>query len=289
MGDYFFPQRILVRVFLLATLIGIFTCFMPGPILGAAAGNGEEISAQENRAEQVEGPTISMADFRKLQFLLFFIAFFVGVFLLLSPMFIPSFQSVGSPDEIIEETGLGAGNNDGKKVLVAYDTRHGTTAVTAIKIGRMLADKGCRVDVRCLKNIMTEDISNYDAYAIGSWIYYMGISTQTIDFLKNFKDQFIKKPIVYFVVCGKLLTGSEEEVGDVVRTYVKRAETELPELKPLDLGMFPGGIILSKLAFWEYVQIFIKMHKLTSPRMKEGVFIDDNLIDQWTTKIIGLF
>ena len=221
--------------------------------------------------------------------LLFVGSFVVGVALLISPMIWPSFRSVGSPDEIIEEMGLGGHNDSAKKLLLAYDTRHGTTAITAQKIGRTLAEKGFRVDVRCIRTLSEGEVAGYDGYIVGSWIYYMRVSAATVAFLDRFKEELRQKPLAYFIVCGKLLTGSEEQVGDVLRSYLKPVEDRLPELKPLDLGMFPGGVILSKLSFWERAQMFIKMHKLGKPRMKEGVFIDDGRIDQWTTKLSTMF
>jgi menaquinone-dependent protoporphyrinogen IX oxidase len=194
-------------------------------------------------------------------------------------------RSVGSPDEIIEAIGLGKENTDGKKVLVAYDTRHGTTATTAEKMGHMLAEKGCRVDVRCIRNMNGEDVSGYDAYVVGSWILYFKISVPTIDFIERHKDLLVNKPTFYFIVCSKLTQDRTDKAYEEVRSYVGRVEEQFPEIKPSGVGLFPGGFVLSKLGFIEKVQILMKIYKAVPPRYKEGVFIDDELLDEFTTKV----
>ncbi len=50
-------------------------------------------------------------------------------------------QSEGSPDEIQEKTGCDK-KQKGKKVLVAYYTRHGSTASIAMEIGAQLCGLG---------------------------------------------------------------------------------------------------------------------------------------------------
>ena len=84
--------------------------------------------------------------------------------------------------------------------LSDYDTRHGTTAMTSEKMGHMLADKGCKVDVRCIRNIKDEDISGYDAYVVGSWILYFKVSVQTIEFLQRHKDLLIRNVVRHYRV-----------------------------------------------------------------------------------------
>jgi menaquinone-dependent protoporphyrinogen oxidase len=255
------------------------------PVDCQTGSGGKEAAVQVDTAKEAAGPTVSATTFAVIKIILFVVTFFLCAFVIMSPVYFPSMRSVGSPDEIIEAIGLGKDNTDGKKVLVAYDTRHGTTAMTAEKMGHMLADKKCKVDVRCIRNIKDEDISGYDAYVVGSWILYFKVSVQTLEFLQRHKDLLISKPTFYFIVCSKLTQDRSDKAYEEVRSYVGRVEEQFPEIKPRDVGLFPGGFVLSKLAFIEKVQILMKIYKAVRPRYKEGVFIDDDLLDEFTTKV----
>jgi hypothetical protein len=71
-------------------------------------------------------------------------------------------------DDLIEASCEG-GNQDAKRILIAYDTIHGSTAEVADKIGKELCSRGFKVDVRFVGN--TSSIEEYDAVILGSAIY----------------------------------------------------------------------------------------------------------------------
>jgi menaquinone-dependent protoporphyrinogen IX oxidase len=272
-------------VLFLALAISVTFGLAAAPVDSQTGSGGKEVAAQVETGQEPAGPTVSAGTFKVIRIILFILAFFLCAFVIMSPVYFPSMRSVGSPDEIIEAIGLGKENTDGKKVLVAYDTRHGTTATTAEKMGHMLAEKGCYVDVRCIRNIRDEDISEYDAYVVGSWILYFKVSVPTLEFIQRYKDLFVSKPTFYFIVCSKLTQDRTDKAYEEVRSYVGRVEEQFPEIKPSGVGLFPGGFVLSKLGFIEKVQILMKIYKAVPPRYKEGVFIDDELLDEFTTKV----
>ena len=55
-------------------------------------------------------------------------------------------------DDVIE-TSCGEDNIYGKKILVVYDTKHGSTSGVAAKIGNVLCELGSQVDIRLALNV----------------------------------------------------------------------------------------------------------------------------------------
>ena len=57
-----------------------------------------------------------------------------------------------TPADLIEDS-CGGSVTGGKRILVAYDTIHGSTAEVAKEIGTALCDRGFQVDVRFVGNV----------------------------------------------------------------------------------------------------------------------------------------
>ena len=91
------------------------------------------------------------------------------IFLLLAAGCNPFDQSV-DPDAIIEKD---CGElNTGKNVLVAYVTRHSSTAGIAENIADVLCGLNHKVDLRYVKNVSS--IEDYDAVMLG--VQYMSLT-----------------------------------------------------------------------------------------------------------------
>ncbi|MEI6127618.1 MAG: PKD domain-containing protein, partial [Pseudomonadota bacterium] len=88
-------------------------------------------------------------------------------------------------------------NCHGKKILIAVDSKHGSTAAYADKLGEQLCLKGFQVDVGRVNKILDMDISKYDGFVIGSPTYWGFPLRDLRTFLKLNKAKMLKKPTAY--------------------------------------------------------------------------------------------
>ena len=87
-----------------------------------------------------------------------------------------------TPADLIEDS-CGGSVTGGKRILVAYDTIHGSTAEVAKEIGTALCARGFQVDIRFVGNVTS--LADYDAVILGSAIYEFRWLPDAMAFLKN--------------------------------------------------------------------------------------------------------
>ncbi len=85
-------------------------------------------------------------------------------------------------------------------MLVGYCTRHGSTVSIAEKIGEVLCDKGYQVDVRSVVHLGDDDLSEYDAFVLGSGIIWSKLMPPFREFLEKFRHIWPDKPHDFFMV-----------------------------------------------------------------------------------------
>jgi len=87
----------------------------------------------------------------------------------------------------------------GKKILVCYATRCGSTGEVAERIASVIKSDGHTVDVSQVKRNI--DIDDYDAVVVGSAIRIGKCLGEAIEFVKQRKPDLQKKKLFYFGVC----------------------------------------------------------------------------------------
>jgi menaquinone-dependent protoporphyrinogen oxidase len=80
--------------------------------------------------------------------------------------------------------------------LVAYATKHGSTAGIAERIGATLRERGILADVAPARAI--HSIDGYDLVVVGSAVYMFRWQGEAIDFLKRFERQLRGRPTWLF-------------------------------------------------------------------------------------------
>lgn len=240
---------------------------------------------------QVEQGTVAEASVSAWVFALLVAAAFVLGFAVTFAYVIGTFsvktlQSTGSPKEVIERTSRCDQNKGGKRILVTYDTRHGSAALAAERLTQVFASRGFDVDLRLVRNIDGADISHYDAIIVGSCIYWGKMSVPTVDFLRQHRRLLAGKPVAYFVVCGRLgrvAIGHDETVlRKAVRHYLDPVFAEMPEINPFDVGKFAGRVDFGKMSGseWIIMKLYFQMHM----GMKGGDYMDMQKITAWAQK-----
>ncbi|MFC1921369.1 flavodoxin domain-containing protein [Chloroflexota bacterium] len=163
-----------------------------------------------------------------------------------------------------------------EKVLVVYGSKYGATAGIAEKIGAILREEGLQVDV--LQADHTGDLTQYDAFVIGSAVYMGQWRKEVSSIIKNNEKLFVGKPVWLFS------SGPVEE-GDPVKlaegwSLPKSLQPVTDRIKPRDITIFHGAIDVNKLNFLE--KLIGRMLKITVADYR-----DWDAITNWTKNIAG--
>ena len=161
-----------------------------------------------------------------------------------------------------------------EKVLVVYASKYGATTGIAEKIGETLREEGLQVDVLQAKKV--GDLTQYDAFIIGSAVYMGQWRKDAANFLKNNENLLAGKPVWLFV-SGPTGKGDATELMQGW-LYPGKLKPVIEAIKPRDIGVFHGNIDVSKLNFFE--RFIIRMVKA-----EFGDFRDWHSIDTWAKTI----
>ena len=141
-------------------------------------------------------------------------------------------------------------------VLIAYGSKHGSTAETAERIGEMLRERGLEVDIQEAARVKTLD--GYGPVIVGGSIYTGRWHPDSKAFVKRFAAGLATRPVAYFAMGPK--SSSDEDLG--------AAREQLARYKLEPLTVFGGVIDPAKLHFpfskltatdardWEAIETF---------------------------------
>jgi len=185
-------------------------------------------------------------------------------------------SAVGGSNVFFEKS-CGSDNINGKRVLVAYDSKHGSTADIAEKIGDVLCENGFRVDMR--PALKVEDISPYDAIVIGSPLYYATFLPGALKFLERHRNILAVKKAALFVTS----TSVDKETGMVNKNHLSLIYSVLkkfPEIKILEpIGLMPG-----KFYFKEIFPVEVINFK-QADYDERGDLLNYDFVRSWTEEI----
>lgn len=172
---------------------------------------------------------------------------------------------------------------DPPKILVAYESHLGTTGEIAKTIGTVLCEHGATVDIRLVSNV--DDLSPYHGAVIGSAVQRSQWMPDAIAFVEQNRRQLSRIPVAYFLACLAMAaakTDDEKRAAGARRTaaaYMNPVLQSVPEVKPVDIGLFGGVLDYGKLSFIEKMVMKSKMEK---KGIAEGDYRDWEAIRSWT-------
>lgn len=161
------------------------------------------------------------------------------------------------------------------RILVAYGSKHGSTAEIAKRIATIIGDQ-MDAFVDCRPIGVVTNLYRYDAFVIGSSIYAERWHKNVNYFLEENSKALSKKPVWLFA------SGPTEE-GDaktLVEDYVvpKNLEWVIQKIAPKEIMIFHGAIEPSKLTFVEKALV-------RAVGTETGDFRDWASIDVWGSSI----
>ena len=138
-------------------------------------------------------------------------------------------------------------NDTHDRVLVAYDSRLGSTAEVAAFIGDVFAERGASVDVLQIDQV--GDVARYDSVVIGSAIRYDRWLPEATAFVAANRATLSQMPVAMFFTCLTLASGSEK--GDrKAAGYASKLRELLPETSNVEIRGFAGVLDPSRGPLW---------------------------------------
>lgn len=130
------------------------------------------------------------------------------------------------------------------KTLVAYASRHGSTADIAIAIAEQMWARGETADARWIGDI--HSIKDYDAVIIGSAIRFDKWLPEATEFVQTHQTALRNLPVALFFCC--LAASSDtEKATQQTQSYAQKVADQLPNVSPEQVGQFAGVLDYSKL------------------------------------------
>ena len=124
------------------------------------------------------------------------------------------------------------------RVLVAYETAHGSTEEIAEAIAAKLSECGDEVDVSRCRDV--DSVEGYDAFVVGAPVWAGNWLKPARAFASRFEGTLAEHPVAYFHTSGA--AGVEDQRDEVVRIMAGHLPGYAPSVKPVSVGVFAGVI-----------------------------------------------
>jgi menaquinone-dependent protoporphyrinogen oxidase len=187
-----------------------------------------------------------------------------------------------TPADLIEDS-CGGSVQGGKRVLVAYDTIHGSTAEVAEKIGTDLCARGFEVDIRFVGNVTS--IADYDAVILGSAIYEFRWLPDAMAFLKNNQAALSSMPVAYFIVGAALFKDTPENRDADKKSFIDPVLAEYPDIQPLSIGLFGGAVDFKKEQYNLFEKFVLRILGLIAGFKRSVDWRNWEYINSWANEV----
>ncbi|MFC1975464.1 flavodoxin domain-containing protein [Chloroflexota bacterium] len=139
-----------------------------------------------------------------------------------------------------------ASSADGK-VLIAYASEAGSTSEIAAAMGQVMCQAGAVVDVRPVQAV--SDLTPYRAVVVGSAIHSSAWLPEAAAFVATHRETLREVPVAYFLSCLTLAVADTDKTRRQVAAYLDPVRQQIPEIQPIDTGLFAGVLDFSKLPY----------------------------------------
>ncbi|MGD9496790.1 MAG: flavodoxin domain-containing protein [Armatimonadota bacterium] len=130
------------------------------------------------------------------------------------------------------------------RILVAYETAHGSTAETAEAVAEVLRERGAHVDVMRCRTVRS--VEGYDAFVVGAPIWAGNWLKPARAFVRRHEATLAAHPTAWFFASG---AGGTQEREKVEQEVTPRLREYAPMVTPVAVGSFAGVIDYAKYNF----------------------------------------
>jgi menaquinone-dependent protoporphyrinogen oxidase len=106
---------------------------------------------------------------------------------------------------------------------------------------------------------------------MGKWI------PEAVEFVKAHQDALLRVPVAYFIACMTMKDDTAENRSKV-SAYLDPVRKQVPQIKPVDIGLFAGAVNFSKLSF-------VDSSILKMKGVPEGDFRNWDVIRTWAASV----
>jgi menaquinone-dependent protoporphyrinogen oxidase len=176
--------------------------------------------------------------------------------------------AASGPDVDLPEPSYARTDGMGKKTLIVYASKAGSSAEVAVFIGKRLSERGLAVDVCRAKHVKSLD--GYDAVVVGSAIRAGNWLPEATSFVHEHRAALAQAKTAFFTLCMTLRQDTPKN-RETVTAYLKPVREIL---EPQRLEFFAGKMDYRKLAL--VPRLIVKAMKVP-----EGDFRNWSAISAW--------
>ena len=133
-----------------------------------------------------------------------------------------------------------------RKVLIAYASQYCSTGGVAVAIAQALCKAGAAVDVKLVTNVA--DLSGYQAVIVGLPVQNDAWRPEAVSFVKTNREMLSRLPLACFLTCMTLGLDPQPGGRERMAAVLKHVQEQIPEVTPVDTGLFAGTIPLGYLS-----------------------------------------
>ncbi len=167
------------------------------------------------------------------------------------------------------------------KILVAYDSRLGSTREVAGFIGDVVGMTGASVDIKAVSDAGSP--KGYDLVIVGSAIRYDRWLPEAVEFLRLNRTSLSNIPTALFFTCLTLAKVTPETTRKA-DDYSVQLSGLVPELEPISVGRF-GGVLNFRRGPWS-TRLLLRVLSIAAG-VKEGDYRDWQDIRAWTHGLLA--
>lgn len=150
------------------------------------------------------------------------------------------------PEVEFVESSCGIEHGALRKILIAYASQYGSTGGVTNAMAQVFCKAGAAVDVKLVTNVA--DLSSYQAVIVGSPVQNDAWRPEAVSFVKANREALSKLPVAYFLTCMTLGLDPQPGGRERMAAVLKRVQEQIPEVMPVDTGLFAGTIPLGHIS-----------------------------------------